>query len=319
MSDLAEYALTGFPPPPRWLARLSLADQLWHNPVFQRCYRRGGRIYHVRPLWGLCLGLFLSTIAIISLSGYTTGALELFSIAWTVTFILPGGLVLLFAGLRLVDAGLTRSVIQINSDFSGGKGESVLSSPMSDEEIYYGISLALLVKRLVASEGVIGWLAGLAVPNVIAFTACLISNRLTDSVLPPLAVMGWTLFAMFLFAIYVTLFAFMAAFVSTRYALVMSVSAAQASGLAHIVFISFFVGPVIVLFLNLTVMVFQAVVLPWSLLFALLVQGVSASVAFCVTVWMGQSGVDSVTRLRRPGVYGRSQSDATTVALVEPE
>jgi len=319
MSDLAEYALTGFPPPPRWLARFPGADQLWHNPVFQRCYRRGGRIYHVRPLWGLYLGLFLSTIAIISLSGYTTGALELFSIAWTVTFILPGGLVLLFAGLRLVDAGLTRSVIQINSDFSGGKGESVLSSPMSDEEIYYGISLAILLKRLVASEGVIGWLAGLAVPNVIVFTVCLVSYGLTDDTLPLLLVMGWTLFAMFLFALYVTLFAFMAAFVSTRYALVMPVSAAQTSSLAHIVFISFFVAPVIILFFNLTVRILDTAALLWPLLVALLVQCVPTGVAFCVTVWMGQSGVDAVTRLRRPGVYGRLQCDATTVALCEPD
>jgi hypothetical protein len=159
---------------PPWLMRRNRwLGELWDNPVFQRRYMgvKAGRSIGFKVAFMAGAGTSILAIIITFFIDWSSASFHWTEDFPTILGLIDGLVLSIFAfsiAVRLFEFCLIRTPIYISRNFTSENGIALLTSPLKDEEIFFGESLAPLIKILSGAVDVAGLLLGMLIPAVIA-------------------------------------------------------------------------------------------------------------------------------------------------------
>lgn len=145
--------------------------RLWFNPVFQRNYKLSRVKNLIEPKPAFIVGLILSVainIFIVILSARTLHAWsDLFSFSYL--FSVGGPIIAIYFVIyfRMFVTCLISTPTEIKKDIGSDNLSPVMSTPMSDAELYYAVSLPNYVKGLETIASYMSLAAGLLIPCIV--------------------------------------------------------------------------------------------------------------------------------------------------------
>jgi hypothetical protein len=305
--------------PPWWVKRIGWLHGIWYNPVFQRGYRAGRKV-SMGFKKGFTLGLWASGAisAIVILPGFVMH--WLFYSLVEAALIFCGIVVIILVTILLVrhiNAVLVLTPMAVSRNITGDAGQTILSSPLTNHDIFDGESLAPLAIAMRNSTGDLGIITGLM--PIFAFLA-LAKNagslEITDIVL--FVLIAGLILGAFMF-IYPRFLA-CTALISARQALHHPPAWAVAISIFYSCFTFFLTASIGGVSVIITFAFLELFRLPGFELYAILwfVGLVFVVLSFEVVINIHlQGGSEDVIRLRRPGTCGCAKADA--FVLENPE
>jgi len=162
----SEFDLSWADPPPRWVEGFGPLVTLWGNPIFQRRYVIG----RLEPTLGARKAFIVGLVCSLALNGFlyfVTDRQNAMELGLLVTIALPGGIAVCFTGLRLFLTCLIATPLEFRREVGEEQLGAILSTPISDSQVFFGECISGLMRGLGAIEEVIALLAGLVIPYLL--------------------------------------------------------------------------------------------------------------------------------------------------------
>jgi hypothetical protein len=161
-----EFDLTWADPPPAWVEAFGPLLEFWGNPIFQRRYV----MWRLKPMFGpkksFLIGLGVSFIINLFLLLVAEKELAL-EIGFWVTVAAPGIVIITVTSIRIFISSLVGTPLEMRRELFSGMLGAVLTTPMSDEKIFFAECISGLMRGFGAMEEVISMLIGLVVPFIV--------------------------------------------------------------------------------------------------------------------------------------------------------
>lgn len=167
-SEFSDMSPAEVPEPPRMVGAIPQLRELWYNPVFQRYYKRSRLRLYVAPLpafiIGLCYSLIVNGLFIFIKSDdaqFELNATYLLGALSTPIFFVVG-----ITALTMFFYCLVMTPIDLRRDVISGEEDPVMTTPLTDWQIYLGSCLPNFVKGLLIGESVLAMLLGILIPCI---------------------------------------------------------------------------------------------------------------------------------------------------------
>jgi hypothetical protein len=307
-----EDSISNLGPPPLWVRGIGVFSKAWTNPVFQKGLRQG-KVSAWGFKKGFIVGLCVSAVAAIAATVlefiYTGGGITGIGLARSIIYTLVWIVVALLV-VRHNNAALVLTPMAVSRNLVGEGGQIILSSPLSNEDIFQGESLAIIAFSLRNSVAELGVLAGLMSVAMLLEVAWMVMWFNPHVLGARLIGLGVSIAVVYLYVRFMVV----VAMISARNALHHEPAGAVAISIFHAGFVlligglaaGFSATLISVLLMQMPLM--QDWMLEPILAIAVLC-GVSALVLEIAMNMQLKGGEEDILRGRRPGLYGPHEAD----------
>lgn len=291
------YGISREVPLPWWIERNPLLDWLVYNPIFQLHMKKKYKPPVVNGLKGFIAGI-LYFIAIFWVFRMKNDDPEVGSRYFLALFLLPV-LVLAVAGfVRTMLLCLIAAPRDMRREIESYRMHSVLSTPISDSDIFFSNAYQVLLRSMAANIGTLVFLIILVVPSMIVVTVN--GWSLLEFFSIELGVSGTIPIRMVLLFFGCTLYIYITCLAGTMYAIHFPAFSATVATVSHIALALFFTLLVTVVAGSAILPNANHLLFTWDTVW---VEGFNAILLLLITWLTGRLGVMTFARYRRPGFF----------------